>query len=123
MSFNLTAAFLEARMSPLLLPFAKQVATSSGFLDGAGAVGADGIPCPWPGKITGLSVWDGTTLHTTDSTHTLSAGDRVSLFATYASGTFNLTVIVNGNFTSVQVTGVAANATLQASVPLLLARS
>lgn len=123
MSFNLTAAFLEAQMSPSLLAFAKQVTTSSTFLDGVGSIGADGQPSPWPGKITGLSVWDGSNQHTSTATHDLDAGDRISLFATYASGTFNVSVIVNGNFTGVQVTGVAASATLQASVSLLLKRS
>ena len=123
MALNLTAAFLEARMSPTLIPFSATVATSSTFLKGAGGIGADGIPVPFCGTITGLSVWDGGTLRSDARTVNVSAGDRICLFATYSGGTFTVSVILNGNFTNVQVSGVPASSTLQASVALLLSRS
>jgi len=123
MSLNLTAALLEAQMNPSLLPFSASVTTSSTFLKGAGGIGADGIPLPFPGTVTGLSVWDGSTLRSDSHTVSVSAGDRITLFATYSGGTFTVSVIRNGNFTNVQVSGVPANSTLQASVALLLSRS
>jgi hypothetical protein len=123
MSLNLTAAILEAKMSPSLLSFSKQVAATSTFLDGSGGNGGDGVPCPFPGKVAGLQVWDGTNLHNSTATARINPGDRIALFATYASGTFNVTVILNGSYTGVQVTGVAANTTLHAAVSLLLERN
>ncbi|MFH0881663.1 MAG: hypothetical protein V2A56_01655 [bacterium] len=123
MALNLTAAFLEARMSPSLLPFSASVATSSTFLKGAGGIGADGVPLPFSGTITGLSVWDGSTLRSDTRTLSVSANDRITLFATYSGGTFTVSVIRNGNFTNVQVSGVPANSTLQASVGLLFSRN
>jgi len=123
MSTNVTAVMLEANLNPVVLQFSKQVTTSSTFLAGAGGIGADGFPVPFSGHITGLQVWDGATIHSATGTREISTGDRLSVFASYSGGTFNVAVIHNGNFTTLQVNGLPASSTYMASVPLLLARS
>ena len=123
MSINLTAAMLEANLNPVILHFAKQVATSSTFLEGVGGISGDGYPIPFSGYLTGLQVWDGTTLHTCETTREINAGDRLCAYAIYASGVFNVSIVINGNFTTIQVLGLPVSSTYQASLSLLLARS
>ena len=121
MSFNTTAAWLAGRVSPMLLLFSAQLGTVSTHLS-AGGAGADGFILPYSGRIKSLRVYDGTNSHNTSADYVLNTGDRISVYANYNSGTgtFAITVQVNGASTIVSVDGIPANSTVCATLDLLL---
>ncbi len=122
MSLNLTAATLEARLSPTLLCFSRTVTTGTVALLGPGGAEGDGFPVDNLAVATQLAVYDGETLRT--GRHTLSLGDtdRVSLLATYIDPTYTVSLVVNGFLTPLQVSGCRANSLLQATLTLYIGK-
>lgn len=120
MSLNLTSTYLEARISPAVLLFSRQLATGSAHIPGPGGLEGDGYPIPIGGRIAGLHVYDGLVTRSVEPEYTLNAGDRVCLFATYTAGNdFTVSVIVNGIITNVEVTGIPANSGIFVSLLIL----
>ncbi len=117
---NNTLNNLLARRFPLLLNFSRAVTTSSVELKCAGGEAGQGVPIPMDGKAVGLQVWDGLAMHSTSLEVDLAAGDRVNLYAAYGGATFTVTLRVNGVDSVLVVSGVAANATLTASLHIIL---
>ncbi|MBZ0266167.1 hypothetical protein K8I28_16035 [bacterium] len=120
MSLNFTAAWLAAKRSASLLCFARTVTTSSVGLFGAGGVDGDGYPIPVNGRSMKLSVYDGSTVRSSELNVEIEAGDRISLYATYIDPTFTVSMRKNGATTPLQVSGCDASTTLQASLLLQL---
>ncbi|MBD3166513.1 hypothetical protein GF324_07940 [bacterium] len=120
MSLNTTSAWLEARTSPTLLPFFEKVTTSDANLKGAGGGDSDGYPIPVEGRLQWLAVYDGITLHTDSDNRVLSAGSRISVYADNVGGSFTVKVYIDGSPSGMQVTGVAENADLFATVLVVL---
>lgn len=122
MSVNVTAAYLEARTSPVLICFSKIVGDTSTYLDGAGGVGADGFPLPLGGRLRSLRVYDGSTLRSAAYDYELSPGDRISVYASWIPGDseFAVTVQVNGTSTMLSVSGIESFSTLLATVYITL---
>lgn len=118
MSLNVTSCYLEARISMSPLCFSETVTTSNTFMSGPGGLSGDGFPMPMGGRISTLSVYDGSTLREVSSLLEFDAGDRISLYATYNAGTtsFTISVVINGVLSPLQITNVSQNANLFATV-------
>ncbi len=120
MGFNLTQTWVESRQSIVLLAFSEKVTTVSAPLKGPGGSTINGYPVPMKGRVTGLYVYDGTSVQQTSEVLDLSAGDIVSLSAVFAGGTFRVNLIVNGTTTSLGVSNNLANTDLLASLVMKL---
>ncbi len=116
MSLNITAAYLEARLATTVLHFSKTVTTANVNLSGPGGGSGDGFPLPFDGRITNLVLHDGTATQWGLGSVAISAGDRVQLAAAYNTGTYTVTLNINGSATPLQITGVQPNTTLYAAL-------
>ncbi|MCB2211536.1 hypothetical protein KQI52_05435 [bacterium] len=119
MSLNLTAAWLEARLSPSMLHFSATVTTSNTFLNGPGGASGDGFPMTQAGVIRSLSIWDGSTLHTAELDIAFDAGDRLALSA-LCDTTYTVSLLRNYVTMPLFVSGLPTNSTYYATVDLLL---
>jgi hypothetical protein len=115
--------YLFGRAPISTMGFSGAVASSSVHLKGAGGEAGDGFPLPRSGVLTGLQVWDGSTLRFDTDEISCSGGDRLSIFCQNAGTDFNVTVRVNGASTSLQAAGVPYNSTLYVVVEFTLLRS
>jgi len=120
MNVNNTLNQIMARRTELLLNFSATVTTSSTELKCGGGETGQGVPLPKAGRTLGLQVWDGTALKTASTEVEFSAGDRVNLYAQYGAGDFTVTLRINGVGSTLSVAGVAPNATLTASLYIVL---
>jgi len=120
LTLNHTLNYILAKRKEFLLPFSAQVTTASTYLKGGGGEAADGWPVPRAGKIVGLQVWDGLALNEAAGEVSIAAGDRLSLYALYGGTTFTVYARINGVNTTLGAATVAPNATLVATLNLIL---
>jgi hypothetical protein len=122
MSLNLTACWLDAKLSPTLVQFSANVTTNNLYLKGPGGASGDGFPIPKGGLIRSLTVWDGTTLHTISEDISLAAGDRIAAAGVYETtpGTFTVAVLKNFSSLPLSLSGLPPNSTYFVTVELLL---
>lgn len=116
MPLNATENYLRDRRDNMMINFSGAVTTSSKYLSGPGGSSGDGYPMTAPGKALRLFVWDGNSLRQSANETAVAAGDRLSLYATFDSPYFQVTLRVNGSDTMTYCTMVSANATLYASL-------
>lgn len=125
MSVNVARCWLEAHLSTHLIHLSKTVATGNFYFDGPGGVSGDGIPIPLPGVIKSMSVWDGTTLHTSepDPPLEIAAGERFAMYGTYDDPYFIIGLTVDGGSVSMPaMEEVLPNTDLFATIELLIKR-
>lgn len=120
MTINNTLNQLLARRTPLLLNFSTTVTTASIEFKCAGGENGEGIPVPAAGKAVGLQVWDGTNLRESLVEVDIAAGDRVNLYAQFGTTDFAVTLRINGVDTTLSTSSLDANATLTASLFIIL---
>lgn len=111
---NQTQNYLLASTQLSHMCFSDTTGTSSMYLKGAGGVSGDGFALPRYGYLTSLTLWDGTVLRTDVDEVSFNNGDRVSVYCQNTGTDFTVKVRLNGVSTSIQVSGVAHNSTLQA---------
>lgn len=119
MFINETLNYILARRADILLPFSAAVTTASTYLKGAGGEAGDGLPLARGGKAVGIEVWDGANRKSATAEISLTAGDRVSLYANYGTTDFTVKLRVNGLDTTLAASGVAANTTLYAALHII----
>ena len=120
MAINRTLNYLLAKQSEVLLCFSAQVVTTSIHLKGSGGESGDGFPLPKNARIYRIDCWDGTNLVSDTGNVTINQGQRVSVYAVYNAGNFDVKVRVNGVNSELSAAGLLANATLMATVHLKL---
>ena len=121
MSLNITSTWLEARQTPMILPFSKRLDSSSAWLPGPGGLGGEGFPMPHAGFIRGVKIFDGYSLQEDKGSIAFSEGDRIAVYATYLGGSlFKVAVVLNATPTTIAVESVSASADVFATVDLLL---
>ncbi len=122
MSLNLTAAWLEAKLTPAMLHFSATVTTNNTFLNGPGGESGDGFPMTSAGVVRSLSIWDGSTLHTAELDVSFDAGDRFALSAIYATSPQTYTVALLRNYVTMPlyIGGLPPNSTFFVTLHLLL---
>lgn len=120
MSINETLNYLLATRHVILLNFSAQVSTSSVYLKSAGGEAGDGLPLPRDAALCRIDCWDGLQVVSSQGNISAVQGDRVSVYAEAAAGSFNVKVRLNGVDTTLTADGVNANATLWATVYLQL---
>ena len=118
MAINKTLNYMLAKQSEVLLCFSAQVVTTSIYLKGSGGEAGDGFPLPKKAHIYRIDCWDGTNLISDTDNISANQGQRVSVYAAYNSGSFDVKVRVNGIDTALITTGLLANSTLFATVHL-----
>ena len=115
-------AYALASQPLVFLTFSGNPGTTSQYLTGPGGIAADGIPIPFAGTLSSLTVFDGTNTHTDTDKVTFTANNRISVFAQNVGGTFTIRVRVNGVTTSLQTASVPLSTTLQATVAFAINR-
>lgn len=120
MSINKSLNNLLAKRSKTIVSFSAQVTTSSTYLAGPGGQAGDGVPLPQDARIYGIECWDGMANLNGIDNISVSKGDRVSVYATYNAGSFDVKVRVNGIDSALLVSGAQSNSTLMVSVLLQL---
>jgi len=116
MSINRTLNYLLAKRAEGMICFSAQVTTSSTYLKGPGGEAGDGFPLPRGARIYRIDCWDGTVLTSDTGNESASQGDRLSVYAAYGSGSFTVTVRINGVDTSIKVTSISSGVTLMVTV-------
>lgn len=106
----------------IFLFFSGTTTTASMYLPTAGGIAADGIPIPFAGTLSRLTVFDGTTVRADTDNITFAANDRLSLYCQNVGGTFTVKVRLNGVSTNLQVASVPLNSTLQVSLAFAINR-
>ncbi|HEY3295074.1 MAG TPA: hypothetical protein VGL38_06530 [bacterium] len=119
---NNTQSYLMARAPISTMAFSGAVTTASITLNGAGGQSGTGFPVTRHGFVTGLTVWDGTTLRTDSTELALSAGDRISVYCQSTGSDYTVRVRINGSSSTLLLTGVPFNSTLFATVEFMLIR-
>ncbi len=115
-------AYALASQPLIFLFFSGPTTTASMYLPAAGGVAADGIPIPFAGTLSKLTVFDGTTVHADTDNITFAANDRLSLYCQNVGGSFTVKVRLNGVSTTLQAASVPLNSTVQASVAIAINR-
>lgn len=123
MSLNPTLNYLLEKLSVSVMTFGAALTTESRYLAGAGDGAGDGFPLPLGGEILGMRVWDGSNGSEKLSSVSVSAGNRVSVFAQHTGTDYVLTLRINDVDTSITISGVKDNTTIFACVLLSLQRS
>ena len=118
MAINKTLNYLLAKQSEVLLCFSAQVATTSIYLKGSGGEAGDGFPLPRNARIYRIDCWDGTSLVSDTGNVSVNQGQRVSVYAAYNAGSYDVKVRVNGADSALVASGLLANSTLMATVHL-----
>jgi len=119
---NNTHAYLMARTPLSTMAFSGAQTNQSVYLHGPGGQNGDGFPLPRRGYVTGLHVWDGTTLRSDSSEIAFNAGDRISVYCQSGGSDFAVKLRVNGTSSAMQVSGVPFNTTLYATVEFMVVR-
>jgi hypothetical protein len=119
---NNTHTYLIARAPISTTGFSGAVTTASVSLNGPGGQSGNGFPLPRRGYLTGLQVWDGTTLRSDTAQIAFDAGDKISVYCQNDGSSFTVKVRVNASSTTLQVSGVPLNSTLFATVEFMLIR-
>lgn len=119
---NNTHNYLIARAPISTMGFSGVVTTASISLNGPGGQSGNGFPLPRRGYLTGLQVWDGTTLRSDTAEIAFSAGDKISVYCQNNGSDFIVKIRVNASSTILQVSGVSFNTTLFATVEFMLIR-
>ncbi|MBU1920618.1 hypothetical protein KKG66_07215 [bacterium] len=109
---NTTLNYLYATQPLCTLAFSGLTTTTSINLNGPGGQNGDGFPIQRDGDLTGISVWDGSTVRNDGGAIALTAGDRLSVYCQNTGSDFTVKVRVNGVSTSMQTTGIPHNSTL-----------
>jgi hypothetical protein len=122
-TINPTLNFLHDQITENVIPFSKSVTTSSTYLAGAGGLAGDGFPLPVDGAILGIRAYDGTNNEEKLGLEEVKAGDRLSVYAQYSAGSFNLIVRINGANTSISLTALNQNTDIYACVFVSLKRT
>ena len=117
-----TLAYLFASRPLNTLGFSGVTTTSSIYLPGPGGQAGDGFPLTRAGHITGIKVWDGTTLRSDVDNISFQSGDRLSVYCQNMGSNFTVKVRLNGNSTSLDVASVPHNSTLFVMVEFQLLR-
>ena len=117
-----THAFLLATQPLSTMGFSGVTTTASIHLNGPGGQSGTGFPFPRKGFLSGLAVWDGTTLRTDTDRIEFAAGDKLSVYCQNVGSNFTVKVRLNGTSTVLEVTGVPFNSTLFAVVEFILVR-
>lgn len=115
-----TLNYLYARAPISTLSFSGVTTTASIYLKGGGGEAGDGFPMPRDGVLTGLRVWDGTTLRFDTDEISFAAGDRLAVYCQTTGSNLSVKIRVNGTSTAMQVTGVPFNSTLFAVIEFVL---
>lgn len=118
-----TLAYALASQPLLCLNFGGTTTTSSVYLPGPGGIAADGVPIPYSGTLAKLILFDGTNIHSDGATVTFAANDRISVYCQNVGGSFTVKVRINGISSTLQVTSVPLNSTLQATVVFAINRT
>jgi hypothetical protein len=119
---NNTHAFLLARTPISTIAFSGAVTNQSMFLNGPGGRSGDGFPLPRRGYLTGLHVWDGTTIRSDFAEIAFDPRDRISVYCQSGGSDFTIGIRVNGINNGLQVSGVPFNSALFATVEFMLVR-
>ncbi len=106
-----TQLFLYATRTLNTMGFSGVTVTSSVYLNGPGGQAGNGFPLPRNGLLTGLYVWDGTTLRSDTDMISFVAGDKLSVYCQNAGSNFTVKARLNGNSTSLEVPNVPFNTT------------
>ena len=99
-----------AKQAEMLLSFSGQVTTSSTY----------GFPLPKDARIYRIDCWDGLNLVSKTANVSASQGERISVYAAFNAGNFDVSVRINGVNTTLTATGLAASSTLMVTVHLKL---
>jgi hypothetical protein len=118
---NTTHSYLLARTALSTISFSGAVGTASIVLNGPGGQSGN-IPLPRRGYVTALHVWDGTTHRYDMDEIAFSAGDRISVYCQTSGSVFIVKIRVNGTSTTLMVSDVPQNTTLNATVEILMIR-
>jgi len=119
---NPTQDYLLANTPLSTICFSGTTGTSSIYLNGPGGIAGDGLPMPRRGYLTGLTLWDGSLVRSDGDKISFNSGDRVSLYCQNTGTDFTVKVRLNGVSTSLQITTIPHNSTLQAVVEFMLIR-
>jgi len=117
-----TLGYALASQPLMTMHFSGAVTTSSVHLPTAGGVAADGMPIPYGGTLIKLILFDGSTIHADTDTIAFSANDRLSLYCQNVGSNFTVKARINGVSTTLQVTSVPFNSTLQATLVFAINR-
>ena len=120
MSVNQTLNYMLAKQAELLLSFSGQVTTSSTYLKGGGGEAGDGFPLPKDARIYQIDCWDGSNLVSSTGNVSIKQGERISVYAAFNAGNFDVSVRINGVNTTITAAGLAASSTLMVTVHLKL---
>ncbi len=117
---NNTLTYMLTKRSRSIMCFSAQVTTSSVYLNGPGGLSGDGFPFPCAGQVVRIDCWDGTSLISTDGIVSFAQGDRISVYANYNAGMFDVTVRKNGIDTAISCLSLNANASMFVTMHLML---
>ncbi len=119
---NSTHNYLLANTPLSTICFSGTTGTSSVYLNGPGGVAGDGFALPRRGYLTGLTLWEGSLVRSDADKISFNSGDRVSVYCQSTGTDFTVKVRLNGVSTSLQVSAVRHNSTMQAVVEFMLVR-
>lgn len=115
-------AYALASQPLVFLTFSGTLGTSSVYLPGPGGIAADGIPIPFAGTLSQLTVFDGSTTFADTDNITFSANNRISVYCQNIGGSFTVKVRLNGVSTTLQTASVPLSSTLQVTVGFAINR-
>ena len=92
--------------------FSGQVTNASVNLPGPGGQSGNGYPMLHSGYLTGLSVFDGTSVRKDTTLVSFAADDKVSIYCQNVGSTFTVRARVNGTSSNLAVLNVPFNSTL-----------
>jgi hypothetical protein len=119
---NSTQNYLLANTPLSTICFSGTTDTSSIYLNGPGGIAGDGLPLPRRGFLTGFTLWDGSLVRSDADKVSFNSGDRLSVYCQNTGTDSTVKVRLNGVSTSLQITAVPYNSTLQAVVEFMLVR-
>ncbi len=119
---NETHSYLLANTPLSTMGFSAKTGTTSVYLNGPGGEAGDGFALPRRGYLTGITLWDGSLLRTDIDKIAFDSGDRLSVYCQSSGLDFTVKVRLNGASTTLQIPGVAFNATLKAVIEFMLVR-
>ncbi len=117
---NKTHNYLLATEPISTLCFSGLVGSTSVYLNGPGNQAGNGFPMLRKGYLTGLAVWDGTTVRSDRTQVSFVADDKISLYCQNVGSNFTVRVRINGSSTTLQVASVPFGTTLYATVEFML---
>ena len=120
---NQTHNYLLANTPLSTICFSGTTGTASVNLNGPGGVAGDGFPMPRRGWLTQLFLWDGSIIRSGGDEISFNSGDRVCIYCQNTGTDFSVKVRINGVSTSLQLTSVPHNSTLQVVLEFMLVRT